>query len=120
VEVAVLYGDLSIVRVPWDEKLTLRRDNVIAIAVLNSLDIKRRQSSIEHDYYQIIWTDEDCCLTGHDGDYGFSRFDNPQVVDWRFPFILPENSIEFEGITIDKEEYAKAKSIYSDPDGGMF
>ena len=33
---------------------------------------------------------------------------------------MPKNSIEFLGVYVSKEEYAKAKLIYADPDGGMF
>lgn len=117
-EIAVLYNNLRVVRVPWVEKLSLRRDNVLALAVLNNG--KRNQCSILHDYYQLIWTDADCCLTGHDGDYGFYSLDEPNVVDWRFPFVIPENCIEFEGVYVDKEDWQRALEIYADPDGGMF
>lgn len=123
IEVAVMYADLHIERVPWGAKDTLRRDGVICIAVLNDKRqyfSKRQQALIEHDFYILTWTDTECCLTWHDGDYGFFSFDKPEQADWRFPFILTPNSIVFEGETIESEEYAKAKSIFADLQGGMF
>ena len=114
-EITVLYDDLNITKVAWDEKHSLRLDKVLAIAILNGG--KRNQSVILHDYYHLIWTDTDCCLTGHDGDYGFYGVDG---VDWRFPFLMPENSIEFEGVYVSKDDWEKALLIYADPDGGMF
>ena len=118
----MLYGDLSLVRVPWEEKRILRRTGVLAISVVAAGHPRnRRQSSISHDWYQLIWTDVDSCLTGHDGDYGFCRFDDPNIVDWRFPFILPENSIEFEGVyTKTQEDWKAALVIYADQSGQMF
>lgn len=117
-EVAVLYHDLNVVRVAWADKRTLKFTDVLAIAVLN--DGKRNQSSILHDYYQLIWTDTDCCLTGHDGDYGFFSFDGG-TPDWRFPFLMPTNYIEFEGVyQHDQKKWQEALLIYADPDGGMF
>lgn len=119
IEIAILYEDLVVVRMPWDKKEILARDGVIAISIINSLAVKR-QCSIQHDLYQLIWTDTDYCLTGHDDDYGFINFKNPDLIDWRFPFIMPENSMEFEGEIIPGDQYSKAKLIYADPDGGMF
>jgi len=103
-EISVLYSDLSIVRVPWDKKETLRRDEVIAIST-------KEQHSIEHDYYHIIWDDFGYCLTGHDDMYAFHSFNSGEV-EWRFPYILPKNSIEFKGQTIPQSEYEKAKVIF--------
>ena len=117
--IAILYSGLNLVRVQWDRKDTLLHHDVICIAVIHP-DNKRFQSAIGHDYYQLIWTDDDCCLTGHDGDYGFFSLTDPGQVDWRFPFIMPENVIEFEGVYVSKEEYAEAKLLFADPDGGMF
>lgn len=119
VEVAVLYGDLKVIRAPWSGKASLKRDGVIAISVINSHAIKR-QCSIEHDFYHLIWDDTGYCLTGHDGDYGFVIAAQPDNIEWKFPYILPENIIEFEGIAIPGEEYHKAKLIYGDQNGGMF
>lgn len=116
-EVAVLYDDLTVKRVDWDDRRTLKQDKVLAIAVTNNG--KRTQGSISHDYYQLIWTDTDCCLTGHDGDYGFFPFDGGDP-DWRFPFVIPTHCIEFEGVYVDKDDWQKALEIYADPDGGMF
>jgi len=115
-EIAVLYRDLEIVRVPWAERCTLDTCDVEAIAVIGE---QWRQCSISHDYYQLIWTDSDCCLTGHDGDYGFYSL-NGSKVEWRVPFILPENCIEFQSVYISKQGWQKALAIYADPDGGMF
>ena len=123
-EIAVLYAGLGVTRVPWGEKHLLRRDGVIAIAIVDpdrSRKDLRPQSSIEHDYYILVWTDKDCWLGGHDGDYGFfSLTDQGTDIDWRFPFVLPENSILFEGVYVDAEEYAKAKAIFLDRDGDMY
>lgn len=113
-EVAVLYGDLDIVRVPWNEKQSLQRDQVLAVAVIRPGVI--RQCSILHDYYQLIWTETEFCLTGHDGDYGFYGADG---VDWRFPFVLPDNCIEFDGVYVNNDDWQKALLIYADPNGGM-
>lgn len=116
-EVAILYSDLKVIRVPWADKHSLRRDYVLAMAVL--IGGKRNQCSISHDYYQLVWSDTDCCLTGHNGDYGFYSFDGDDT-DWRFPFLMPDNSIEFESIYVGKEVWGKALEIYADPNGGMF
>lgn len=114
-EIAVLYGDLTIVRVPWVEKHSLETDQVLAIAVMQTGLF--RQCSILHDYYQLIWTEDACCLTGHDGDYGFFGVAG---VDWRFPFVMPENCIEFDSVYVNKDDWQKALLIYADPDAGMF
>lgn len=120
VEVAVLYEELKLIRVPWDGKHELRHDGVVAIAICGT-GHKRVQSEISHDFYELVWTDTDCCLTGHDGDYGFFSLTKlKKDPDWRFPFILPENCIEFEGVYVDKDEWQEALLIYSDPNGGMF
>lgn len=116
-EVAVLYHDLNVVRVTWADKQTLKLDRVLAIAVLNAG--KRNQCSISHDFYQLIWTDTDCCLTGHDGDYGFFPFDG-SAPDWRFPFLMPENCIEFDSVYVSKDIWQRALTIYADPYGDMF
>jgi len=118
VDIVVLYEGLKLVRVAWDLKNILSREGVIALAICAFG--KRYQSSIHHDYYQLVWTDIDCCLTGHDGDYGFFSLTEPGVVDRRFPFILPENSIEFHGVYVSKDEYNEAKLIFADLNGGMF
>lgn len=120
VEVAVLYSDMKVVRVPWIEKEILRRNDVIAISIPNADGKRRHQSSIRHDFYQLVWTDTDCCLTGHDGDYGFYGLIDRDVVDWRFPFDMPENSIEFEGVYVSAEDYKIAEAIFGDPNGEMF
>lgn len=115
-EIAVLYNTLQVTRVSWAQRRSLQTDQVLAIAILYP-GMKRNQCAILHDYYQLIWTDDACCLTGHDGDYGFY---NGDTVYWRFPFLLPENSIEFEGVYVSKDDWEKALLIYADPDGGMF
>lgn len=121
-EVAVLYNDLVIQRVVWDDKHTLERVGVLAIAVLHSDEEQRHQSEIGHDLYQLVWTDIDCCLTGHDEDYQFVKLNAPTLENraWRFPFIMPRNSMEFEGIYVDDIVWQRALAIYADPDGGMF
>lgn len=118
IEIVVLYNDLRIVRVPWIDKLTLDTRDVEAIAIIGK---QWRQCSILHDFYYLVWTDTDCNLSGHDGDFGFFSFDSRNI-DWRFPFILPENSIEFttENSMLNKEDWTRALEIYADPEGGMF
>lgn len=119
-EIAVLYNDLALVRVPWSEKHSLKCEDVEAIAIIDNG--KRDQCKIGHDFYYLVWTDIDCNLSGHDGDFGFYPFDGGPP-EWRFPFILPENSIVFttENSMLDKkEDWAKVLEIYADPDGGMF
>jgi hypothetical protein len=116
-EVAVMYSGLRIVRVPWAGRESLQRDDVIAVAVINDAHV-RRCAVIEYDWYQLIWTDTDYCLTGHDEPYRFFNLEG-RVVETRFPFVMPENSIEFEGVQVSAAEYAKAKEIFADPDGGM-
>lgn len=117
-EIAVLYASLELVRVPWKDKQTLKLEDVEAIAVIGK---RWRQCSILHDYYQLVWTDTDCHLSGHDGDYGFYPF-GARDPDWRFPFIIPENSLEFttESSYLSKKDWQKALEIYADPNGGMF
>lgn len=118
-EVAVLYADLSVVRVPWEDKLTLKREDVIAISVISPNHHKRMLAEIEHDYYQLVWTDTDVCLTGHDGDYLFCSLTSADY-EWRHPFDLPENSIEFKGATIPSDQYEKAKRIFGNMQGPMY
>lgn len=117
-EVAVLYSDLNIVRVPWEEKRTLETRDVEAIAIIGE---QWRQCSILHDFYYLVWTDTDCNLSGHDGDFGFWPFDG-HLADWRFPFILQENTIEFttEHSLLNKVDWARAQEIYADPNSGMY
>lgn len=123
VEVAVMYANLSIQRVPWHLKHTLPTTGVICIAVLHPdrpHHTKHHQALIERDVYLLIWTDVDCCLCGHDDDFAFHDLTDQNKVDWRFPFIRPANCIEFEGQTITGDLYARAKMIFADPAGGMF
>lgn len=118
VEVAILYANLKVVRVSWADKRTLDLCNVEAIAVIAE---QWRQCSIMHDFYHLVWTDSDCNLSGHDGDYGFYPFD-ARDPNWRFPFIMPENSLMFttEHAMLNKEDWQKVLEIYADPDGSMF
>ncbi len=128
--IVICYADaieeegFSIVRVPWEEKLTLRRKGVLSIAVLFPGDPNRECRSIYHDYYQLIWTDTAVCLTGHDGDLAFYSFEPTSKgevqKEWRFPFILPENCIEFEGETIDSRKFKKSMDLYGDRKGVMY
>lgn len=119
VEVAVLYANLAVVRVRWEDKRTLQLDEVIAVSVVSRKYHKRLLAEIEHDYYLLIWTDTEVCLSGHDDDYLFCSLDGPGY-RWRFPFDLPLHSIEFKGATIDAVEYEKAKAIFGDPQGPMY
>ena len=60
-EVAVMYGNRTIVRVPWEDKLTLARTDVLAITIVNNrrprdgLREKREQLEYEHDFYTLCW-----------------------------------------------------------------
>ena len=127
-EIAVMYGDLSIVRVPWAERESLRRDYVLSIAILQP-DRPRKhtryQAVCEFDYYVLAWSETDCYLGGYDDNLYWFSLTEPwkkygEGFIHKFPFILPENSILFEGVMIDKDEYAKAKKIFLDRDGGMY
>jgi len=127
--VAVMYGkDLRIVRVPWDQKQTLQFDDVICISLIHEdaySKRKRQQAVIEFDYYTLVWTDTDCYLGGYDDDYYFFSLKEPwkpygEGFIHRFPFIMPENSMLFEGVMISPEQYAKAKDIFNDRAGDMF
>jgi len=127
-DVVVLYGGLSLVRVPWDEKDMLVTDGVLSIAIVHSdpknLN-KRRQAVCEYDYYVLAWGDNSSYLGGYDDDFYWFSLTEPwkphgEGFVHRFPYILPENSILFEGVMVDKEVYAGAKRIFSDRDGGMY
>jgi len=119
VDIAVLYADLEVDRVSWADKANLKRDEVLAISVVSTEHHKRLLSKIGHDYYQLVWTDDDVCLTGHDDDYMFCSLTGPGF-GWRFPFMLPDSSIEFEGVTVHSDQFEKAKLIYGDPKGPMY
>lgn len=127
-DVAVMYGDLQIVRVPWEQKESLRRDYVICIAVINLENPRphvRHQQAIENDYYVLTWDGDSCYLGGYDDDKYWFKFDRP----WRsygegfihkFPFILREQSILFEGVMVAPEVYKKAKEMFYDRRGVMY
>lgn len=123
-----MYGDLSLVRVPWSEKESLRRDFVISIAVLHPERPRlhqRYQASIEYDYYALIWDDDSCYLGGWDDDKYWFNLHKPWLkygegFIYKFPYILPKTSILFEGVMIDGDLYAKAKKQFYDREGGMY
>ena len=129
-EVAILYSDLNVVRVPWTDKKKLQQDNVLAIAVLqedrpvigNPPSRSRYQAVIEFDWYVLTWTATDSYLGGYDDDdYLFFSLTKPsELVDWRFPFLMPKNSLLFKGAQVVPEQYAKAKEIFNDRNGEMF
>ena len=93
-EVAVLYHDLSVRRVGWQDKETLPRDGVQAVAIVYSGVEKRnrRQALIEYDNYVLVWTDDWQCLTPYDdGDFVFFSLTEPwkphkQGYVFKFPF----------------------------------
>lgn len=127
-DIAVLYGDLEIIRVSWGEKKSLRKEYVIAVAVIqvdNPRPHVRRQGVIEFDYYTLVWDDTSCYLGGYNDDMYWFNFENPHEsygkgFTYKFPFILPKNSILFEGVMIDGNLYQKAKQIFNDRKGGMY
>lgn len=123
-DVAVLYGDLSVVRVSWEEKLSLRRDQVIAIAVLDpdrSYPRKRQQAVIEFDFYALVWDAVSCYLGGFDDNLYWHDFADPyRRFEHRFPYRMPTDSILFEGVMISPEDYAEAKRIFGDQRGAFF
>lgn len=123
-EVAVLYESLVVVRVPWDEKETLRRDGVIAIAVLQTdreHPVKRQQAEIERDFYTLVWDDTSCYLGGYDDNLYWHDFADARTsFEHRFPYLMPPDSITFAGAFIDPDQYAKAKAIFVDREGPMF
>ncbi len=127
--ICVCYADPTkqegfvVVRVPWADRNILCLTDVLHISIIISGHKKRRQSSSFHDFYQLIWDENEteCCLTGHDGDYGFYSLTDPsKQPDWRFPFVMPKNCIEFEGVYVDKETWKKSLLVYADPNGRMF
>jgi hypothetical protein len=125
VEVAVCYTDLSVVRVPWDEKQNLLLTEVLSIAVLFDGDPQRECRSIGHDFYQLVWTDTQVCLTGHDGDYAWRSFEldraGDPIKDWIFPFGFRANTIEFVGAYTDNaRDWQTALDIFGDPNGLMW
>lgn len=128
-EIAVCYADTTVeegfvvIRVPWADRATLPLTGVLHIALIMDGQDQRYQSSSYHDYYQLVWNTQEteCCLTGHDGDYGFfSLEDYKQKPDWRFPFILPRTCIEFEGVYVDDDVWEASKLIYGNSAGRMF
>jgi hypothetical protein len=127
-QVAVLYSDLAVCKVEWSGKETLKRDDVLAIAIVHPKEEarrKRHQAVIEHDFYVLAWTDTECYLGGYDDDYYWFSLTEPwkpygEGFTHRFPFTLPENSMLFEGVFVDKEVYAQAKLIFGDREGPMF
>lgn len=127
-DVVVMYGDLEVVRVPWEKKETLRKDYVIGVAVTqvnNPRPDVRRQGIIEFDYYTLVWDETSCYLGGYDDDMYWFNFENPhesygEGFIYKFPFILPENSILFEGVMIEPDLYKEAKQIFNDRQGNMF
>lgn len=123
-EVAVLYGDLTVTRVPWVDKLTLDRTQVIAIAVLDphrANPRKRPQAVIEHDWYTLVWDDTACHLGGYDDNLYWHDFTDA-ATGWRhrFPYLMPSGSMVFEGVMLTPTLYAEAKGIYGDREGVMF
>ncbi len=129
-DVVVMYGDLSIVRVPFDEAGTLRRDDVIAIAIshpdqpVTGLRKKRQQFAIRYDYYVLVWDDTGCYLGGYDDNLYWFSLTEP----WKkygegfvhcFPYVMPENSITFKGVMISPEDFTKAEAICKDAEGPM-
>lgn len=122
-DIVVMYEGLNLIRVKWEDRETLRRDGVLMIALIYPGAIKRYQHADRCDWYHLIWNEADtaCFLGGHDGDRGFYQFDDPSIdVDWRFPYLLPENCIEFVGEYTSREEWKEALEIYGDPEGPMF
>lgn len=126
VEVAVLYDDLTLSRVPWRLKESLRLDGVLSIAVLHpdrpNLR-KRGQALCELDYYLLVWDDEWCYLTGYDDNLNWFSLTHPWPPNGmvhRFPYVVPETSLLFEGKMVEDDVYQKAKDIFNDRNGEMF
>lgn len=128
-EITIIYGEshgtlTDIVRVPWEDRLCLRRTGVVAISLIHASrphPTKRYQQAISLDIYHLIWTDTDCYLGGHTEDFLFCKLtETGENRSWRFPYILPKNCMEFEGIYVSKEAWHEARKIYADPNGLMF
>lgn len=113
-EIAVLYRGLVRKCVPWGRRETLKRDDVLAVELSGGHD--RRQALIGHDWYYLVWTEADCCLVPYDGTDTFFSLTEPNRLSTRFPFVLPDNCIVFEGVYVGSEEYEEAKRIF---DGGL-
>lgn len=127
-DIVVMYGGLSIVRVPWADRKTLPTTAVLAIAILHpdprNLG-KRRQAVIEFDHYVLAWTDTESYLGGYDDDFTWFSLtepwkSSPQGFIHRFPYVMPTNSMLFEGAMVSPEQYAKALAIFGDREGPMY
>lgn len=124
-DVAVMYGDLSIVRVPWDQKHTLPTTGVLFIELLNTerpLKRQRFQGQYENDFYVLSWTETHANLWGYDDNFWWHELEAQWAPDFkhRFPFELPADSIQFKGVQVEEVEWQKAKRLYNNRDGKMF
>jgi len=134
-DIAICYGDLSVVRVPWKDKRRLQTDQVLCIALINNEHPRpydRQQGAIRNDFYLLAWDDDACCLWGYDDNLYWFNFANPWD-KWgedpkapgigfthRNPFSMLRNSIVFEGVFVDKRVFAQAALIFDDRDGPMY
>lgn len=130
IEVVVMYEGLELVRVPWEQKHSLRRNGVLAVAISHAkqpsttLRKKRYQLVYEYDYYVLVWDETSCYLGGYNDDLYWFDFAEPWLpygkgFVHRFPFVMPDRSIVFEGVQVPAEMYAQAKSIFTDVTGEM-
>ncbi len=126
--IAVLYSNLHVAKVSWEERNILKRTEVLSIAIIHSdkpQQHKRQQAVCEYDYYVLAWTDDDCYLGGYNDDFYWFSLTEPwkpygEGFWHRFPYELPQNSILFKGVMVAPEIYAKAKAIFGDRNGPMF
>lgn len=127
-DVAVLYGDQSIVRAEWADREALKTTDVLAISLCchhrPAAELKSRyQATSYHDFYVLTWDDSSCWLGGYDDNEAWFGFDEPweaSNITWRFPYLLAGNSILFEGVQVPKEEWEAALAKFDDRDGVMF
>lgn len=126
-DVAVMYDDLAIRRVPWGERELLPRYGVLAVSVMHPdrprVDDRWRGESF-HDYYVLTWTDDEYALTGYDDACYWRSLVAPwemrnQETATRLPYKILANSIVFTGSRIADELWRRARAMFMDPQGEM-
>ncbi len=126
-DVAVMYTDLEIKRVPWAEKESLLCDGVLAVSVVHpgrSRDDTHWRGESFSDYYVLAWTDEDYTLFGYDAGRRWRSLEWPldaRKTDQalRLPYTLPDPHIIFVGKQVADEVWREAQARFWDPERGM-
>lgn len=121
-------GGWHMQKAAWRDRHTLCRDRVLAVALIHPGNPKRGRHfriEYEHDFYVLLWDDDWSRLHPYDDDqYWFSNTDPwgkyGEGFIHRFPFILPERSIVFEGLMVSKEQYENAREAFLAEDRRLF